>query len=68
MYNSVCGKVLGGSGALNFQMYMRGTPHDYDTWKNMGCTGWGYQDVLPYFKKSETCLVNQLKDSGKVQL
>ncbi|XP_064606186.1 uncharacterized GMC-type oxidoreductase Mb1310-like [Liolophura sinensis] len=58
------GKVLGGSSAINYNMHMRGTPHDYDIWKNMGCTGWGYADVLPYFIKSETCLVSDLLDGG----
>ncbi|XP_064613325.1 L-sorbose 1-dehydrogenase-like [Liolophura sinensis] len=65
--NQVCniprGKVLGGSGSINYMMFMRGTPHDFDTWKNMGCTGWGYADVLPYFIKSERCLADHLADS-----
>ena len=47
------GKVLGGSSALNGLLYIRGDRHDYDNWKDLGNKGWGYDDVLPYFKKFE---------------
>lgn len=47
------GKVLGGSSAINAMIYMRGQARDYDTWRQMGLTGWGWDDVLPIFKKHE---------------
>ncbi|MCY4151034.1 MAG: GMC family oxidoreductase N-terminal domain-containing protein [Aestuariivita sp.] len=47
------GKVLGGSSALNGLLYVRGQRQDYDHWKELGNIGWGWDDVLPYFKKSE---------------
>ena len=47
------GKVLGGSSAINAMLYVRGQARDYDDWAQMGCTGWGFDDVLPYFKRSE---------------
>lgn len=47
------GKVLGGSSSLNGLLYVRGQSQDYDRWRQMGNTGWGWDDVLPYFIKSE---------------
>ncbi len=49
------GKTLGGSSSVNGMMYVRGQKEDYDDWANMGCDGWSWDEVLPYFKKSE-CL------------
>jgi len=48
------GKILGGSGAINGMLYARGHPRDYDTWRQLGLEGWGYEEVLPYFKRVET--------------
>jgi choline dehydrogenase-like flavoprotein len=47
------GKALGGSSAINAMVYMRGHRSDYDGWAAAGNTGWGYEDVLPYFKRAE---------------
>jgi len=47
------GKMLGGGSGINGMVYIRGSRHDYDGWAAMGCAGWGWNDVLPYFKKSE---------------
>ncbi len=47
------GKVLGGSSSINGLLYVRGQPEDFDHWRQLGNTGWGWEDVLPYFKKSE---------------
>jgi choline dehydrogenase len=47
------GKVLGGSSSINGMIYMRGQARDYDQWRQLGNTGWGWDEVLPYFKRSE---------------
>ncbi len=47
------GKVLGGSSAINGLLYVRGQPRDYDTWRQLGNPGWSFDEVLPYFLKSE---------------
>lgn len=47
------GKGLGGSSIINGLLYIRGQHEDYDDWKSLGAKGWGYDDVLPFFKKSE---------------
>ncbi|MDA3888939.1 MAG: choline dehydrogenase, partial [Allgaiera sp.] len=47
------GKVIGGSSSINGMVYVRGHARDYDHWRDEGCDGWGYADVLPYFKRME---------------
>tara|TARA_R110001592_G_scaffold65203_2_gene200278 strand:+ start:2083 stop:3735 length:1653 start_codon:yes stop_codon:yes gene_type:complete len=47
------GKTLGGSSAINAMVYVRGHKSDYDHWESLGNTGWGFNEMLPYFKKSE---------------
>ncbi|MCW5259077.1 choline dehydrogenase [Verminephrobacter eiseniae] len=48
------GKVIGGSGAINAMIHVRGQPRDFDDWEAAGNPGWGYREVLPYFKKMES--------------
>jgi len=48
------GKVIGGSSSINGMVYVRGHACDFDTWAEMGATGWSYTDVLPYFKRMES--------------
>ena len=55
------GKVLGGSSSINGLLYVRGQSEDYDRWRQRGNAGWGYDDVLPYFKKAE----NQIRGADK---
>jgi len=47
------GRVIGGSGSINFGIYMRGNPLDFDRWRDAGNPGWGYAETLPYFKRAE---------------
>jgi choline dehydrogenase len=46
-------KVIGGGSTINAQIYTRGNALDYDEWRQMGCEGWSYEDVLPYFRRAE---------------
>ena len=47
------GRGWGGSSSINAMIYIRGHARDYDQWRQMGLTGWGYADVLPYFKRAQ---------------
>ncbi|HKS89288.1 MAG TPA: GMC family oxidoreductase N-terminal domain-containing protein [Stellaceae bacterium] len=47
------GKVLGGTSSINGMVYMRGTPTDYDNWRQRGCEGWDWENVLPFFRRAE---------------
>ncbi len=59
------GKVLGGSSAINGMVYVRGAPHKYDQWRDGNNPGWGYEELLPYFKKLEDRPESDNKDRGK---
>ena len=49
------GRTLGGSASINGMVFLRGHAHDYQRWEKQGAAGWGYEDVLPYFKRLENC-------------
>ena len=59
------GRVLGGTSSINGMLYVRGNPADYDGWAQMGCRGWSYADVLPYFRKSENYAPGDAQYRGK---
>jgi len=60
------GKMLGGGSAINGMVYIRGARHDYDGWaREDGCTGWAWDDVLPYFKRSEDFSGPESESHGK---
>jgi choline dehydrogenase-like flavoprotein len=48
------GRILGGSGSINGMLYLRGHSLEYEQWAQLGCHGWSFEQVLPYFKKAET--------------
>jgi choline dehydrogenase len=58
------GKVIGGSSSINAMIYMRGQSADYDHWRQLGLTGWGWDDVLPYFKRHENHFLGESDKHG----
>lgn len=60
-----CGKVVGGSGAINGMVHVRGQREDFDGWREAGCAGWGWDEVLPYFRKSEDHYLGATPFHGK---
>lgn len=53
------GKVIGGSSSINGMAYVRGSAGDFEEWESLGAKGWGYADVLPYFKRAEDCVYGE---------
>ena len=58
------GKVIGGSSAINAMIYMRGQAADYDHWRQLGLTGWGWDDVLPFFRKQTDHFLGESEHHG----
>ena len=58
------GKVIGGSSSINGHLYVRGQSADYNGWAQLGCTGWDWDSVLPYFNKAETRVHVNSKNRG----
>ncbi len=59
------GRVLGGCSSINGMLYLRGQSNDYDGWRQLGNTGWAWDDVLPYFKKSEDYYAGEDDEHGE---
>ena len=57
------GRVLGGSSSINYMLWVRGEREDYDAWRDAGCDGWGWDDVLPYFQRVETAPADMVAGS-----
>lgn len=62
------GKVLGGSSSINGMLYVRGLPEDYEGWRQQGCRGWSWNDVEPYFKRSERQAEAETTDQSGAKL
>lgn len=56
------GKVLGGCSSVNGLVYVRGQAEDFDRWRQLGCTGWSFDDVLPFFRRAEGAVMDDLDD------
>lgn len=56
--------MIGGSSAMNAMGFVRGSRFDFDQWEREGATGWGYDEVLPYFKKLENAKLTDFGNSG----
>ena len=61
-------KILGGSSSIDCMLYIRGSRHDFDKWETIGCSGWSYENVLPYFMKSENNVNNKFVQSGLLNI
>jgi len=59
------GKTLGGSSSINWMLFVRGNANDYNNWEKMGCEGWGFSHLLPYFKKLENYAGDASEYRGK---
>ena len=59
------GRLLGGSSSINGMLAVRGNPAKYDEWEAAGCPGWGYEEVLPYFKRLEDCRFGDPRYRGR---
>ncbi|MFO1107667.1 MAG: GMC family oxidoreductase N-terminal domain-containing protein [Bradyrhizobium sp.] len=59
------GRVLGGSSSINGNVYVRGDPAEFDSWSSLGCEGWSWEDMLPYFKRMETFAAGDENTRGK---
>ena len=59
------GRVMGGSSSINGMVYVRGNANDYQRWEKMGAAGWGYSEVLPYFKKAQRADKRTTEDEFK---
>ena len=59
------GRVLGGSSSINGMMFVRGQKGDFDRWAAMGCEGWSYEDVLPYFRRAESTTLGDDRYRGR---
>ncbi len=59
------GRMLGGSSSVNGMVFARGHPAKFDEWRDSGCPGWGYEDVLPYFRKLEDCAFGDSRYRGR---